>query len=304
MKNLTAVFCVLSLLVFFGLACKNNPLAKYTKQYHCEILGEPEPQTSDDYLKRAAKHYELNNYADAFDECAFGACAEAVRLDPNNAQALACRGNFYRLLKKYDEALADLNESIRLSPEAATSYQIRSVIYKDRKMYDEAIADQTGAIKIHAEADYQSPYNYEERGELYFLKGDYENAVRDYSKVISIKPDLENIYAKRAEAYRKLGKKDLADADEGIAAGKEPATETEPKKSVGIKTISGGVLNGKAIELPKPVYPPSARAVRASGAVNVQVTVDEKGRRDRSGGGQRSSASSRFRGRVGAKYKI
>lgn len=42
-------------------------------------------------------------------------------------------------------------------------------------------------------------------------------------------------------------------------------------------TISGGVLNGKAKFLPKPDYPPAARAVRASGAVTVQVTVDEKG---------------------------
>lgn len=43
------------------------------------------------------------------------------------------------------------------------------------------------------------------------------------------------------------------------------------------KTISGGVLNGKAISLPKPAYPPIARAAHASGAVNVQVTVDESG---------------------------
>lgn len=43
------------------------------------------------------------------------------------------------------------------------------------------------------------------------------------------------------------------------------------------KQISGGVLNGKAISLPKPPYPPVARAVRASGAVNVQVLVDESG---------------------------
>lgn len=43
------------------------------------------------------------------------------------------------------------------------------------------------------------------------------------------------------------------------------------------KTVSGGVLNGKATNLVKPAYPPAAKAVRASGAVNVQVTVDEKG---------------------------
>jgi len=44
------------------------------------------------------------------------------------------------------------------------------------------------------------------------------------------------------------------------------------------KTISGGVLNGKAISLPKPTYPAAARAVRASGAVQVQVLIDETGK--------------------------
>lgn len=43
------------------------------------------------------------------------------------------------------------------------------------------------------------------------------------------------------------------------------------------KRISGGVLNGKALKLPRPEYPAAARAVQASGAVNVQVTIDEQG---------------------------
>ena len=43
------------------------------------------------------------------------------------------------------------------------------------------------------------------------------------------------------------------------------------------KTVSGGVVNGKAVNLVKPPYPPAARAVRAAGTVNVQVTIDENG---------------------------
>ena len=43
------------------------------------------------------------------------------------------------------------------------------------------------------------------------------------------------------------------------------------------KTISGGVLNGKAISKPQPAYPPLARAAKASGTVTVQVLVDESG---------------------------
>lgn len=43
------------------------------------------------------------------------------------------------------------------------------------------------------------------------------------------------------------------------------------------KTISGGVVNGKAVNLVQPSYPAAAKAVKASGAVNVQVTIDESG---------------------------
>jgi TonB family protein len=41
--------------------------------------------------------------------------------------------------------------------------------------------------------------------------------------------------------------------------------------------ISGGVLNGKAISLPAPEYPAIAKQAKASGAVLVQVTIDENG---------------------------
>ena len=43
------------------------------------------------------------------------------------------------------------------------------------------------------------------------------------------------------------------------------------------KMISQGVLNGKATSLPKPAYPAAAKAVRAGGAVSVQVVISEAG---------------------------
>jgi TonB family protein len=41
--------------------------------------------------------------------------------------------------------------------------------------------------------------------------------------------------------------------------------------------LSGGVLNGSATSMPAPAYPPIARSAHASGAVSVQITVDEGG---------------------------
>lgn len=43
------------------------------------------------------------------------------------------------------------------------------------------------------------------------------------------------------------------------------------------RTISGGVVNGKARNLVTPKYPEAARSVKASGAVVVAVTIDEEG---------------------------
>ena len=54
------------------------------------------------------------------------------------------------------------------------------------------------------------------------------------------------------------------------AAGQKPPAE-DPK------VIRGGVINGKALSFPKPEYPAEARGSRVSGAVTIQVLIDEKG---------------------------
>ena len=45
-----------------------------------------------------------------------------------------------------------------------------------------------------------------------------------------------------------------------------------------MKPVSGGVLNGKAISLPAPIYPEFARRARTGGLVEVEVVVDENGK--------------------------
>jgi TonB family protein len=38
------------------------------------------------------------------------------------------------------------------------------------------------------------------------------------------------------------------------------------------------VLNGRALDLPKPVYPPAARSIGTTGTVVVEVLIDEGGK--------------------------
>jgi len=56
------------------------------------------------------------------------------------------------------------------------------------------------------------------------------------------------------------------------------ADETSGAATGVAKPIEGGVLNSKAVSLPKPVYTQEARRQKASGRVNVRVVVDENGK--------------------------
>jgi TonB family protein len=59
-----------------------------------------------------------------------------------------------------------------------------------------------------------------------------------------------------------------------VVANSDPPPSPRPL----MKPVSGGVLNGKAVSLPAPVYPEFARRSRTGGLVEVEVVVDEDGK--------------------------
>lgn len=249
MKNVFN-FAICLLILCFGFGCKENPLSKFIQpKYNCTMVGETDPQTSEEFFARAQKHIEMysGNGATSLDDCAFAALDEAIRLDPKNVDALRVRGYGYRQKNKYDLALADYGKVLEINPNDSRIYFLRSKVYFEQKNYDKAVGDLTDVIRL--------------------------------------KPDDKEAFFERASVYRILGKNDLAEADSKKYRELSGDTETviKPKpigtsnNSGSVKTISGGVINGKATNLVKPEYPPAAKAVRASGTVNVQVTVDENG---------------------------
>lgn len=56
----------------------------------------------------------------------------------------------------------------------------------------------------------------------------------------------------------------------------EPPPGPAPKPI--LRPISGGVLNGAAVSLPPPLYPETAKRMRTSGVVTVEVVIDENGK--------------------------
>lgn len=93
-------------------------------------------------------------------------------------------------------------------------------------------------------------------------------------RLLTMNPDLRLYFpAMRKEdlkIYQKLksdGPPTIFAASQSIQFADQPAAR-----------VSGGILNGKAINLPAPKYPPEARRDQASGTIAVRVVVDETGK--------------------------
>lgn len=77
---------------------------------------------------------------------------------------------------------------------------------------------------------------------------------------------------KELERYRKQKAQEEAAIRQQQAAIENSKPMPEPK------IVRGGVVNGRAISLPKPSYPAAARSERVSGVVTVEVLIDESGK--------------------------
>ncbi|MGI9036573.1 MAG: energy transducer TonB [Pyrinomonadaceae bacterium] len=69
----------------------------------------------------------------------------------------------------------------------------------------------------------------------------------------------------------------ISNKDKDITGNLGSIRDSQPVPPSFLKKVSLGVLNGKATRLVMPTYPPAAKAVHASGAVNVQVSIDIEG---------------------------
>jgi tetratricopeptide (TPR) repeat protein len=139
---------------------------------------------------------------------------QALRLDPDNANAYNERGSAYAAKGDYDQALADYNQAIRLDPNDTHAYNNRGLAYAKKKDYDRAIADYNQAIRLNS----NNAAAYNNRGSSYFEKKDYDRAIADYNQWIKLDPNNANAYFFRGQAYS--SKKDynraIADYNQGI----------------------------------------------------------------------------------------
>ena len=162
------------------------------------------------YHDRAFKYY--NNKRD--NDRAIADYNDAIRIDPDNADAFYGRGNAWS--EKFDDAraFADYDEAIRLDPNHAPALNNRGAAWLAMGQNDHAVADFSAAIRIDTrDADY-----YNNRGNAWHLKGDNDRAIADYNEAIHLNPgdpcplyNRGNVWQAKGDQHRAF-----ADYDEAI----------------------------------------------------------------------------------------
>ena len=111
------------------------------------------------------------------------------------------------------------DDTVRKSPMKSRPYNNRGRMYAERGDYDEAIEDFTKTIQLWpAYAD--AYYN---RGHVFADKGEADRAIADYTKVTEINPTYVKAYYNRGNVYKTKGDIDRAISDYNKALQISPA---------------------------------------------------------------------------------
>ena len=124
---------------------------------------------------------------------------QAIRLDPNFADAYHNRGSAYLDLDQYDRAIDDYNQAIRLDPNSAPSYNNRGHWYYKKVQFERALEDYNLAIRL----DPNLVFAYNNRGVAYANLGQHKQAIEDYDQAIRLDPKYTLAYKNREIALKK-----------------------------------------------------------------------------------------------------
>jgi TonB family protein len=245
------------------------------------------PSDEFEFYAKAVAYVVLKNY-----DLAVVNFDQAIQQDPQKIIAYIRRGRLHSQNGDFARALADLDKAIQLEAgrsagveqskkdsstddiqrdprpwfenlRPGAAYIDRGGTYLQRDDNDRAIADFTKAIEL----DPEGAVAYNLRGVAYASKLDFDSAIADFDKAIQFDPLLKNAHYNRGSAFSRKGDEARARADF--------ATEKLlfPQQANALR-----VLNGRALNLVKPSYPPEARRAHASGTVVVTVVINEEGK--------------------------
>ncbi len=166
------------------------------------------PDFKESLAKAIAQRGETYRLMERYSEAVVD-LTQAIELDLEYKWAIASRGETYQLMKRYPEAITDYTQAIELDPEYEWAITQRGYTYQLMERYSEAVADLTQAIDLDPEYKWAIAL----RGYTYRLMKCYSEAVADYTRVVELDPEYKGAIAVRGYTYRLMERYSEAVAD-------------------------------------------------------------------------------------------
>ncbi len=220
------------------------PLAKHVLQTRQEILGVSDGRTATAKINLAEIYMAKRNYGEAekLYEALLPVYEKTFGVDHSNTAMIV-------------DSLA-LTNYLKGDFKSAESFYTRKVSMRERALGAENVEVARAVFDL---------------AEFYRSRGEYAKAEPLYLRAISIND--KRLTKDDPNAYYVIQRYDcFLYESNGMEKGRKKAREFQQSRESGTPNpASGGVLNGKAVSLVTPEFPEEARAIHASGAVQVQV---------------------------------
>jgi tetratricopeptide (TPR) repeat protein len=167
----------------------------------------------------------------------------ALALKKDFIEVLWAKAQVYHWQGKLKEALAVMDPLVaHLAPDHPESLNIRGDIYRNLGRWEDAARDYRRLIRLRPRA----PDAYVSLARVYQKQGEPGKAKACYEKMVAADPGAAVVYLRRAEFRRDRGEFDAALADCARAAQKEPGSALPALVRAGVKAARGQHKEGVA----------------------------------------------------------
>ncbi len=148
--------------------------------------------------------------------------SEKIAKEPGFGPAYNDRAVCHRMLKNYDQAMADLERAISLLPDSFMPFYNRALTFADRQEYPRAIADLDESLR-------RNPTHFPSlatRGQWKFRAGKSDEAMTDLDEAVRIAP--RDVFCLNTRASIRLRTGRYAGAYEDL----ETSLQSEPERAI------------------------------------------------------------------------
>lgn len=184
------------------------------------------PYYAKTYISLAYLYENHGKYAQAMDNF-----SKAIFVNPGSQVALTGRGALFQRTGDAVSALADYDRALAVDPHYGLAYEKRGELFMQTGQWQEALSDFKRSLQLGFSVrkdlldlsrqklneksrgtteKTQSPEFYNNRGQMYGMRGQADLALADFLKAIELKPDFDEAHNNAGIVFMMKGKTDEA----------------------------------------------------------------------------------------------